>query len=142
MGYSPWGHKESDTTERLTLTRCLPRLSWREVQHVCLPFSGTFIFDHMARVHFEFSTMKIRVEKLCPLPVSWQLLGRDCPPPCPWMRHGCHFGCPSALHFCPRTSNKMVRDLPPFKQCARWACRAWLWGGISPLPRLMNYSSL
>ena len=20
MGYSPWGHKESDTTERLTLT--------------------------------------------------------------------------------------------------------------------------
>ena len=26
VGYSPWGHKESDTTERLTFT--LPLISW------------------------------------------------------------------------------------------------------------------
>ena len=102
MGYSPWGHKESDTTEQLTLTRCLPRVFQLEVQHVCLPFSGAVVFDHLAKVHFEFSTMKICVEKLCPLAVCRQLLGRDCLHPCPWIMHGCQFGCPLSPSFLPQ----------------------------------------
>ena len=30
MGYSPWGHKESDMTERLTLSFITPEQSHRE----------------------------------------------------------------------------------------------------------------
>lgn len=42
----------------------LCRLSQLEAHHVCLPFSGAVNFDHSARVHLDFSAMKICVEKL------------------------------------------------------------------------------
>ena len=36
MGYSPWGHKESDTTEQLTESQCtiMPSLPSFYYQHV------------------------------------------------------------------------------------------------------------
>ena len=39
MGYSPWGHKESETAERLTL------FTFSEISsHRCLGFFGTLNF--------------------------------------------------------------------------------------------------
>lgn len=64
--------------------RYLSRLSQLEAHHVCFPFSGAVNFDHSARVCFEFSAMKICVEKLCSLPVWCSYWKRDCP----WTRHG------------------------------------------------------
>ena len=33
VGYSPWDHKEPDTTERLTLSLLLPLYKYRRVNH-------------------------------------------------------------------------------------------------------------
>ena len=38
MGHSPWGHKESDTTEQLTLSLFISKL----------PFDLTLVFVHAA----------------------------------------------------------------------------------------------
>ena len=36
-GYSPWGHKESDTTEQLSLTHSLNRLIYSIIQNLYDP---------------------------------------------------------------------------------------------------------
>ena len=58
-GYSPWGHKESATTERLSTVRSSGYQTWTLVWATCWAFGKDFF---LGPSHWKFWSNKIRVE--------------------------------------------------------------------------------
>ena len=112
VGYSPWGCKEVNTTERLTL--CIYKFRLLQIQDFCTlnkPHSYFFSTSHPSSLEKEPSEMILRTacdESTVYLsPPRWGLWWQCYPSPHPWSRVGCHCP-PDVTHIGDRVADTLT----------------------------------
>ena len=60
MGYSPWGHKESDTTEQLTYSS---KVCIQQVLTIIICLSGSIYLNQNLYIHLNFGYLHLNRKK-------------------------------------------------------------------------------